>query len=253
MTIDEIIKQVRWCIDEETNSSFSDLYGGSDSVGDDKYMDNIIRAKINDALLWISVYGPNMLVSDSSSSKDTTQGITKQYTLKKNDEVSVKSADGLITYYPKATESFMIPTEWRDKCGVIELPETFIKIVRVRGNGWHRAILEPISEDSDAYLMLSDDIAQATVDRPQAVLVNSNPKRIEIFPGNCDVELTIVCTPSNLTEEDLMNNDKEINIPSKSQSSFIYYIAFLVESAYGDTKANTMLAIAKMNLGLTEK
>ena len=44
MKVDEIIKQVRWCIDEETS--------GTSFITDDKddvYMENIIRAKIPDA------------------------------------------------------------------------------------------------------------------------------------------------------------------------------------------------------------
>ena len=45
MKVEDIIKAVRWCIDEESNN-FSSITDEKD----DLYMDNIIKAKINDAL-----------------------------------------------------------------------------------------------------------------------------------------------------------------------------------------------------------
>ena len=48
MKVEDIIKAVRWCIDEESNN-FSSITDEKD----DLYMDNIIKAKINDALHWI--------------------------------------------------------------------------------------------------------------------------------------------------------------------------------------------------------
>lgn len=44
MTISEIINKVKWCIDHETHEDAKLADNGEDS-----YMDNIIRAKINDA------------------------------------------------------------------------------------------------------------------------------------------------------------------------------------------------------------
>ena len=63
MKVDEIIKQVRWCIDEETS--------GTSYITDDKddvYMENIIRAKIPDALHWIAITASASSVLSSSSS-----------------------------------------------------------------------------------------------------------------------------------------------------------------------------------------
>ena len=50
MTISEIINKVKWCIDHETHEDAKLADNGEDS-----YMDNIIRAKINDARRWLAV------------------------------------------------------------------------------------------------------------------------------------------------------------------------------------------------------
>ena len=69
MTVDEIIKQVRFCIDEESNntSSLADVIDEKD----DSYMDNIIKAKIPDALHWIAVTATSSAVL--SNSKETSK------------------------------------------------------------------------------------------------------------------------------------------------------------------------------------
>ena len=65
MTISEIINKVKWCIDHETHEDAKLADNGEDS-----YMDNIIRAKINDARRWLAVatFQSTTLSSPSPSS-----------------------------------------------------------------------------------------------------------------------------------------------------------------------------------------
>ena len=117
MKVDEIIKQVRWCIDEETS--------GTSYITDDKddvYMENIIRAKIPDALHWIAITASASSVLSSSSS---TQ---------KNASSDVASTTATMT-----VTSF----DGHEDIGVITMPSSVsvFNINRVRGKGWHKAVI----------------------------------------------------------------------------------------------------------------
>lgn len=65
MTVSEILKQVRWCVDEE--SGYQDY--------EDTYFDNIVRAKIGMALRWCAMFADTSLMNDGTSNsltKDVT-------------------------------------------------------------------------------------------------------------------------------------------------------------------------------------
>lgn len=222
LTVGDIIKQVRWCIDEE-KANISGLVGVDEN--DDAYMDNIIKAKVHDALRWCLQYAPvDMLTSDGSA-------ITSDQSLVTSATISVMAGN---------------PT-------VVTLPVGFQRLVRVRVQKWKKAVRVPIEEDSDKYLELSDATARATEDRPVAALIRTDPKKLELWPGGdaeTTVEITYVSYPnfSNSTVTEL----SELYVPDKLLNAYLYYIAFLLMSAYGDSRASVMLSIAKMNLGLTE-
>ena len=68
MKIEDIIKQVRWCIDEESNNT-----SAITDEKDDLYMDNIIKSKINDALHWIAITAASSSVfAESKKTSDKT-------------------------------------------------------------------------------------------------------------------------------------------------------------------------------------
>ena len=127
MTVGEIIKAVRWCFDEEQMN-------GSDfaiaSSNDNTLMDNIIKSKIGDAVRWICLYCPAELLGGSDETGLTT-GIMTDATLT---PAAISGTTG----------------------GVVTMPGDFIKLVRIRVTGWHRAVREPLAEDSDEYLQLYD-------------------------------------------------------------------------------------------------
>jgi len=233
MTIGDIIKAVRWCIDEEAvnaaeiaDVSAFDYEGGAHT--DIGLMDNIIKHKILSALRWVCLYAPSEQLGGSGSAADIDII---------HEDVNLGATDNTIT-----------PTK------------TLVRVVRVKGTGWHRAILGDslIKEDSDEYLQLRDvNGAEATKDRPQAALVNTKEKKVEVWPAESGdkFSLTYITT---LSASDISGLDEagwediEVGVPPSVETSFIYYLAFLLLSAYDDGRAKSMYEIALLSLGKTE-
>lgn len=231
MSIEEIIKAVRWCIDEESNNT-SEITDEKD----DMYMDNIIKSKINDALHWIAITAASSLVlSDSkSAASDKTD--------------SEKTASEKVD----ATTSSTIKVESFDDTrgiGVITMPSDteVINISRVRGKGWFKAVT-PVEDTDDEALMMFDDTAKGTEDRPLATIMRENPIRILLQPIPEEAVISFVGVPKNVDTA----SSTDVAIPDKLSNAFIYYIAFLLLSAYDDTKATQMYTIALQQLGVNQ-
>ena len=228
MKVDEIIKQVRWCIDEETS--------GTSYITDDKedvYMENIIRAKIPDALHWIAITASASSVLSSSSS---TQ---------KNASSDVASTTATMT-----VTSF----DGHEDIGVITMPSSVsvFNINRVRGKGWHKAVI-PVEDTSDEALMMFDDTSKGTVDRPQAAIMRVKPLQVLVQPMPSDgtISVSYVGVPTDVTNGS-GEEDDSVEISDNFRGAFIYYLAFLLLSAYDDSKANQMYSIALQQLGANQ-
>lgn len=217
MTIGSIISDVRWVLDEEKGQSDYET----------AYMDNIIKSRINDALRWV-VFNADTTLLDGSDTNDGTGCIIQES-------------------LPSRTE-----TKARIEDGYVVLPNDFVRSIRIKADGWAKAIHNPISEDSEEYLMQSDPVAKADKSRPQAALIRTCPNRIELFPKLEDsdrVHITYAVAPSEI---DLSDMEASFGIPPKLKTAFIYYLAYLVMIAYDDSsKANNMLVTAKMNAGIS--
>lgn len=218
MKVEDIIKAVRWCIDEESNNT-SEITDEKD----DLYMDNIIKSKINDALHWIAITAASSPVLSDSKKVDATTTST----------IKVESFDdtrgiGAITM-PSDTE--------------------VINISRVRGKGWFKAVT-PVDDTDDEALMMFDDTAKGTVDRPLATIMRENPIRILLQPNSEEAVISFVGVPKNVS---ITSDTTDVAIPDKLSNAFIYYLAFLLLSAYDDTKANQMYTIALQQLGVSTK
>ena len=226
MKVDEIIKQVRWCIDEETSGT-AYLTDNKDGV----YMENIIRAKIPDALHWIAITASASSVLSSSSS---TQ---------KNSSSDVAS-----------TTTTMTVTSFDDHedIGVITMPSSVsvFNINRVRGKGWHKAVV-PVEDTSDEALMMFDETSKGTIDRPQAAIMRVKPLQVLVQPMPSDgiVSVSYVGVPTDITKG---NEGDSVEISDNFRGAFIYYLAFLLLSAYDDSKANQMYSIALQQLGANQ-
>ena len=232
MKVEDIIKAVRWCIDEESNNT-SEITDEKD----DLYMDHIIKSKINDALHWIAITAASSsLLSDSkSAASDKTD--------------SEKTASEKID----ATTSSTIKVESFDDTkgiGVITMPSDteVINISRVRGKGWFKAVT-PVEDTDDEALMMFDDTAKGTEDRPLATIMRENPIRILLQPIPDEAVISFVGVPKNVDTA----SSTDVAIPDKLSNAFIYYIAFLLLSAYDDTKADQMYTIALQQLGVSTK
>lgn len=232
MTVQNIYQAVRCCYDEEAQNNANFV---SASAGDMALMNNIIKAKIGDALRWICLYAPAELLGGSDETSDGTEVPT-----------------GILVDMPAS--GTLVPTTIAGTTGgYITTPANFIKLARIRVAGWHRAIKSPIEEDSEEYLQLYDENgATATAERPQAAIINKATKVIEVWPTGVSVQYTYVAEVNNTSAESDTDGTTVIAIPPRAKTAFIYYLAFLVLSAYGDSLATRMLEIAKMNLGLTD-
>lgn len=228
MTVENIIKAVRWCFDEE-NSNPSSLADSTVLGSDSALMNNIIKSKIGDALRWVCLYAPAELLGGSDET-GTATGIL----------VDVSSPTVTAVYDGKA--------------GKITLDEDFIKLARVRVDGWHRAVKVPLEEDSDEYLQLLDtNGATATIDRPQAAIIDKATKELEVWPWATGQSVSLTYVADVDTDIDSSSSSSAtVAIPPRTKSAFIYYIAFLTLSAYEDSRSVRMLEIARMNLTRTE-
>lgn len=218
MKIEDIIKQVRWCIDEESNNT-----SAITDENDDTYMDNIIKSKINDALHWIAITAASSPVLADSKKVDATTTSTV-----KVEEYDTEKGIGIITM-PSDTE--------------------VINISRVRGKGWFKAVV-PVEDTADEALMMFDESAMGTADRPQAAIMRENPIKILLQPKPTEAVISFVGVPKNV---DVSSETTDVAIPDKLSNAFIYYLAFLLLSAYNDTKATQMYTIAMQQLGVSTK
>lgn len=215
MTLGELVKSVKYAINEECVSS---------SLRDDSYAENewkVILHAARHTVSWLARTAP------------------------------VEFLDGENNYFMKD----YTPDAYSN--GKMTLPYDFVRLARVRLSGWHKAVSTPISEDSQEYLELADDVACATIDRPVAALVMSHPKKLEVFPATTTWvtgdEMTIIVEPdslktalaSTLTAENL---NIDLHIPPKAESLFVYYTAYLVLRAYRDSEASKMLEVVKTYL-----
>lgn len=228
MTVDEIIKQVRFCIDEESNntSSLADVIDEKD----DSYMDNIIKAKIPDALHWIAVTATSSAVL--SNSKETSKKADSS-TPSTSTDMEVKAFEG------------------SDTIGIVEMPSNIsvFNINRVRATGWHKAVV-PVEDTSDDALLMFDETAMGTLDRPQAAIMRTTPLKLLVQPKAATITVSYVGVPTVISKD---NDGKEsVDISDNFKSSFIYYLAFLLLSAYDDSKANQMYNIALQMLGVNQ-
>lgn len=217
MKVSEIIKEVRWRIDEESGN-LSDMAEVIDEK-DDSYMDNIIKAKINDALHWVAV------TASSSAALVDSKKIGTSATLQVQDYDTQKSI-GVVT---------------------MDANTEVINISRIRGKGWFKAVT-PIEDTQDEAVMMFDETAFGTIDRPQAAIMRENPLKILLQPKPTEAVISYVGVPKNVSTSD----STDVAIPDRLKNAFIYYLAFLLLSAYDDTKATQMYTIALQQLGVSQ-
>jgi hypothetical protein len=209
MDISNIKSRVRLCIDE----------GASTNDYADTSMDAVIENSIDSAILWCARQAPLELLMQSGS------GFIKDAEIKEN---GVTLTNGSDTNEPST----------------LTLPSDFLRIARLRRDGWHKGITTLISEDSDEYLMLRDETATASLNRPIAVYIAGASPYLELWDGvkhavTTDAHFSYVTS-------DLTTIKSGTNFTDDSQlgQAVIYYAAFLTLLAYGDSRAQGMSEVA---------
>lgn len=212
MTISEIINKVKWCIDHETHEDAKLADNGEDT-----YMDNIIRAKINDARRWLAIATSQSTTLTSSPSSSSSSGVT---TL-------------TITPYKSFPD-----------IAIITIPSSLstVTLSRVRLSSWHKSAI-PILDTSDDAMLMFDDTAKGTANRPLATVMQGSPTRILVQPYTSadTAEIVYIGIASDI---DTSSDDTTVDIPTIHESAFIYYIAYLLLTAYQDPRAQAMFSIA---------
>lgn len=212
MTISEIINKVKWSIDHETHEDAKLADNGEDS-----YMDNIIRAKINDARRWLAVATSQSVTLSSSPSSSSSSSVTT---------LTITPYDG----FPGIA--------------IITIPKSLstVPISRVRLSSWHKSAT-PIPDTSDDALLMFDETAKGTADRPLATVMQGSPTRILVQPytSTDTAEIVYIGISSDI---DTSSDDSIVEVPTIHESAFIYYIAYLLLTAYQDSRAQAMFAIA---------
>lgn len=214
MTVGDIIEEVKWCIDHETRED-SKLSDG----GEDTYMDNIIKAKINYALRWVAV-------------------MTGQCT-----SMGTGASGGL-----SVTQNSVIASV--NDVGEVTVPAgiSATDIQRVRLSIWCKAA-KPVDDTSDDAMLMFDDTAKGTVERPLATIMRGSTIKILVQPwkSGCTAEISYIGT--NQTLSGTPSDTTNVNVSDTQRNAFIYYIAYLLLAAYEDPGAPTMLSIAVQSLG----
>ena len=212
MTISEIINKVKWCIDHETHEDAKLADNGEDS-----YMDNIIRAKINDARRWLAVATSQSVTLSSSPSSSSFSSVTT---------LTITPYDGF------------------SGIAIITIPKSLstVPISRVRLSSWHKSAT-PIPDTSNDAMLMFDETAKGTADRPLATVMQGSPTRILVQPytSTDTAEIVYIGISSDI---DTSSDDSTVEVPTIHESAFIYYIAYLLLTAYQDPRAQAMFAIA---------
>lgn len=209
MDISKIKSRVRLCIDE----------GASTNDYADTSMDAVIDNSIDSAILWCARQAPLELLMQSGS------GFIKDAKIEETGVILTNGSD-------------------TNKPSTLTLPSDFLRIARLRRDGWHKGITTPISEDSDDYLMLRDETATASLNRPIAVYIAGASPYLELWDGETHKETTDV--HFSYVTSDLTTIKSGTNFTDDSQlgQAVIYYAAYLTLLAYGDSRAQRMLEVA---------
>ena len=212
MTIGAILAEVNLAIDEN-----SIIYGSHLDTTLARSQLSLILSCARHALRYISQNAPLRMLDGSDETTDTGMFVDLN-------DVSVTRNGKTLT-----------------------MPGDFVRLRRLRLDGWHRSVTVPVEEDSDEYLMLSDETATASIDRPVVALVWDSPCRLEMYPSEGNMEGSYVRYPVNslnaLSQNPISISDV-VPIPPRLHMSFVYFTAYLVKLTHGDPNAEKWREVA---------
>lgn len=211
MNVSEIVYRVKAAIGEVVNLDNPRLAEGVNSDN----LEYIIVDKISYAFEWVIQNAPISLLEGS---------LTTQL----DSRLAVRKDDGSIE---------------------IVLPDDVLRIVSARLSSWSYS--PPISDEhSEVAAMQMYPCSKGTYDSPACVLYSEDGKQIlrmySAWGKDDKVYVSVIRKPTTIAV-DPADGTKSLDVPSRLEASFIYYISALTMQAMGEN-AQSFFEIATLNL-----
>lgn len=131
----------------------------------------------------------------------------------------------------------------------IVMPDDVLRIISARLSSW--VYTPPVSDEhSEVAMQQRYPTTRGTYDAPACVLFSEDGKQIlRMFSAetkNDKAYISVIRKPSTMSV-DMSDGIKEVNVPSRVEVSFIYYIAALTMQALGEN-SQSFFEIATLNL-----
>lgn len=221
MTVQEIVRRARSCIDELMVNDSSFLL----SSEDEQNLTQVIIDKIGYALQRVMELAPQEKLDDGFV-----------------EELSQE----------EMAERFAITT---DLVGMLKLPIDLLRIVEARLSSWSYYPL-PESASEQTYLMQADEWARGSWDRPVNILTWDGKDRIlEMYCAKSASDtllFSFVKKPdvSGISASDL---SVDVAIPTQLEASLIYQVSGLAMLAFREDVAASLLAVSEKYLDIETK
>ena len=210
--LDDILRDVRVCIDHNMNSQQLIDDGDIDTIS----MDDIIKSKVLDAVRMVEMTAPMHLLEG---------GHTFVYD-GENDEGGV--------YWGK------------DNAGWVLLPDDFMRLVVFEMSDWERPCFEAIGPDDGAYHLQRSSIAgvRGNWQRPVCAIVTRPEGKVLEFYSCKDEEATV--TRAVYIPFPSFDDTGGVDLCKRCYGSIVYMIAGLTLATYGeDNQSTNMMNLSK--------
>lgn len=131
----------------------------------------------------------------------------------------------------------------------IVMPDDVLRIISARLSSW--VYTPPVSDEhSEVAMQQRYPTTRGTYDAPACVLFSEDGKQIlRMFSAETKSDkayISVIRKPSTMSV-DMSDGIKDVNVPSRVETSFIYYIAALTMQALGEN-SQSFFEIATLNL-----
>lgn len=216
MTVQEIESRVRGVIDELAANDSTFINESTD----ERNVSSVIRTNIPYALVYLLEHAP---VEKLDASGITGEG----------------------SYEPG---TFRIDSE--TMMGEARLPDNVLRVVSARLSSWHYSP-EPVSEQSQQYLMQGFQYSRGTWDIPVSAIVHRAGSRwIELYGAKTTTDTLHMLVYKKPAFGNLSIDTTMVSVPQALEGSFVYHLAGLVLTAFRDEHAGNLFAIAKTYAGI---
>lgn len=125
----------------------------------------------------------------------------------------------------------------------VKLPEDYGAFVKAKLKSWSYAP-DPITENSQEYMMQSDETARGSYDRPVVAMVNRDGRYLEFYSQKEDGDAPEVNYVKMISISDADGGETELNIPKRLEGALVYQTAYLTLVAVGNTNSQLYQAIS---------